>query len=332
MKKLVNNPDHVAAEMAEGMALAFPHLVRQVPGTQGVVRNEAPIQGKVAVVVGGGSGHEPMFLGYTGAGMATAGIAGNVFASPPPRPIFLTAKAAHGGAGVLFLYGNYAGDTLNFDAAVDMLQDEGIEVATVRVTDDIASAPFANRDRRRGIAGNLFVFKIAGARAEEGAPLAVVTQAAAKANDNTRSMGIALSSCIIPASGKPIFQLGEDEIELGMGIHGEPGEVRSKISSADEVTAQIVSRILADMPVTGGEEVAVLVNGLGATPICELYIMFRAVQQLLNEKDIGICRSYVGNYASSLDMAGCSVTVMKLDSELKRLLLAPANTPALVQV
>ena len=332
LKKLINHVDRVAVDAVEGLALAFPHLLRQIKGISAVVRRDAPVAGKVAVIVGGGSGHEPMFLGYVGPGLASGGVAGNVFASPPPRPIVLTAKAAHGNSGVLFLYGNYAGDVLNFDAAAEMLEDEDIRVMSVRVTDDVASAPVEEKHRRRGVAGDLFVFKVAGARAEERGTLTEVAAVAQKANDHTRSMGVALTSCTIPASGKAIFDLPEDEIEMGLGLHGEPGQTRTKLLPADQIARQLVSRIVADLSPRHGDEVAVLLNGLGATPVCELFIMFREVKECLDSLGLSICRSYVGNYATSLDMAGCSVSIMKLDSELKRLLLAPANSPAFVQI
>ncbi len=332
MKKLINDPRKVALEAIEGLALAFPQYLRMVNGRQAVVRTAAPIPGKVTVVTGGGSGHEPMFAGYVGRGMADASVAGNVFASPPPPPIYETAELAHGGAGVLFIYGNYSGDILNFEIAAEMLQDDNISVATVRVADDVASAPPERKAERRGIAGDLFVIKVAGARAEEGGTLQEVAAAAEKANDNTRSMGVALSSCVIPASGRPIFDLPENEMEVGMGLHGEPGVQRGPILTADELAAEILSLILVDLPYRSGDEVAVLVNGLGATPLSELFIVFRSVSQLLKDAGPLAVRSYVGNYASSLDMAGCSVTLMRLDPELKRLLLAPAECPALVQV
>jgi dihydroxyacetone kinase-like protein len=232
----------------------------------------------------------------------------------------------------LFVYGNYSGDVLNFEIAAEMLQDDNISVATVRVADDVASAPPERKGERRGIAGDLFVIKVAGARAEEGGTLQEVAAAAEKANENTRSMGVALSSCIIPASGRPIFDLPENEMEVGMGLHGEPGVQRGPMLTADEVAAEIVRRILADLPAKSGDELAVLVNGLGATPLSELFIVFRAVSRLMEDAGLSAVRSYVGNYASSLDMAGCSVTLMRLDPELKRLLLAPAECPALVQV
>jgi dihydroxyacetone kinase-like protein len=331
LKKLINDPNEVAQEAIEGLALAFPQYIRKLAGHQAVVRREAPVLGKVTILTGGGSGHEPMFAGYVGRGMADASVAGNVFASPPPPPICATAKASHGGAGVLFIYGNYSGDVLNFDVAADMLQSE-IPVATVRVSDDVASGAPDRRAERRGIAGDLFVIKVAGARAEERASLEEVAAAAEKANENTRTMGVALSSCVIPASGTPIFELPEEEMEIGMGLHGEPGVQRGPMLPADQLAGEIVHRILADLPNEPGDEFAVLVNGLGATPLSELFIVFRAVSRQLKEAGFLVVRSYVGNYASSLDMAGCSITLMRLDSELKRLLLAPAECPALVQV
>jgi len=332
LKKLLNNPNNVALEAVRGLALAYPQYVRQLAGLQAVARCQAPTAGKVAVVTGGGSGHEPMFLGYVGSGLADASVAGNVFASPPPKPIYETAKAVHGGAGVLFLYGNYSGDVLNFDMAAEMLKADGIPVLTVRVADDVASAPLQNREERRGIAGDLFVIKAASARAEEGASLEEVGSTAAKANENTRSIGVALSSCIIPASGRPIFEIGENEIEVGMGVHGEPGISRQTLPTAARLAADMVQRLLADLQPHDRDEVAVLVNGLGGTPLSELFVMYHSIHPLLLAAGLQVFRSYVGNYVSSLDMAGCSITVMRLDNELKRLLLAPAESPAFVQV
>jgi dihydroxyacetone kinase-like protein len=332
VKKLINHPDRVASETIEGLALAFPQYLRQLEGWPCVLRRTSPQTGKVAILTGGGSGHEPMFAGFTGRGMADASVAGNIFTSPPPPPIVALAKAVHGGAGVLFIYGNYAGDVLNFDMAADILRDDGIAVETVLVTDDVASAPVDRIASRRGIAGDLLVIKIAGGLAEQGANLAEVAAAARHANENIRTMGVALSSCIIPASGRPIFELGETEMEVGMGIHGEPGVERGTVKTADELAANMVERILADLAFAQGSEVAVLINGLGATPLGELFIVFRSVARLLHSAGLDICKSYVGNYVSSLEMAGCSVSLMRLDAELKRLMLAPAETPALVQV
>jgi dihydroxyacetone kinase len=332
LKKLINDPNQVVRESIEGLTLAYPQYVRQVEGLQAVVRRDAPVRNKVAVLTGGGSGHEPMFAGFVGRGLADGSVAGNIFTSPPPAPIVGTAKAIHGGAGVLFLYGNYSGDTLNFDMAAEMLDADGIQVNTVRITDDVASAPTDQQAERRGIAGDFFVIKAAGARAEQGAALSEVTAAAEEANQNTRTMGIALSSCIIPASGRPIFDISEQDMELGMGLHGEPGIQRGPMRPADEVARQIVEAILADMPMGRGTEVAVMVNGMGATPLAELFIIFRAASRILSAAGISIVRSYVGNFATSLEMAGCSVTLMRLTSRLKPLLLAPGESPALVQV
>lgn len=331
MKKLINDPDAVASEAIEGLALAYPQYLRKLDGVMAVVRRDAPVAGKVAVLTGGGSGHDPMFSGFVGRGWADGSIAGNIFTSPPPPPIYKAAKAIHGGAGVLFLYGNYAGDVLNFDMAAEMLAAEDIRVSTVRITDDVASAPPERRSERRGIAGDFFVIKVASARAEEQVGLDQVTAVAEKANENTRSMGVALTSCVIPASGRPIFQISESDMEIGMGLHGEPGVQRGPILPADEVATDMMKRILADLPAKAGDEVAVLVNGLGATPLGELFIMFRAASRCLKDAGLTVARTYVGNIASSLEMAGCSFTVMRLDAELKRLLLAPAESPALVQ-
>ena len=332
MKKLINDANQVARETIEGLALAFPHCLRQLEGIQAVVRRDAPIRNRVAVLTGGGSGHEPMFAGFVGRGLAHGSVAGNIFASPPPAPIIATAKAIHGGVGVLFIYGNYSGDILNFDLAAEMLKAEDIRVKTVRVIDDVASAPPDHKEERRGIAGDFCVIKAAGARAEEGASLEEVTAAAKEASENTRTMGIALSSCVIPASGRPIFDISDEDMELGMGLHGEPGIQRGHMKTAEETAQQIVGRILEDLPFQQNSEAAVLVNGLGATPLAELFIVFRTVHRLLGQSGISIARAYVGNFATSLEMSGCSVTLMRLTPLLKRLVLAPAESPALVQV
>ncbi len=332
MKKLINDPNAVALETIEGLALAYPQILRKLDGVQAVARCDAPVAGKVAVLTGGGSGHDPLFAGYVGRGLADASVAGNIFASPPPMPIIRTAKQIHSGRGILFLYGNYSGDILNFDMAAEELIADGIEVVTVRISDDVASAPLDRRDQRRGIAGDIFVVKVACAAAEELLDLPAVAAAAEKANENTRSMAVALSSCIIPASGKPIFDISETEMELGMGLHGEPGVERGPLRPASEVAEFLVSHILADLQASSGEEVAVLINGFGATPMGELLIIFRSVHQLLEKAGIKIFRSYVGNFAGSLDMAGCSVTLMRLDADLKRWLSVPCEGPGLVQV
>ena len=331
MKKLINSADDVATEAMEGFIEAFPQWVTGLEGIRAVVRRDAPILGKVAVVTGGGSGHEPLWWCYVGRGMPDASVAGNIFAAPPPDPIYQTAKAVHGGRGVLFIYGNYSGDVLNFDAAVEMLEAENMPVAVVRTTDDVASAPSDRKGERRGIAGSFFTLKIAAARAEEGGDLKEVKAAAERANLQTRSIALALSSSTIPASGKPIFQLGEDEVGIGMGGHGEPGIYRGPMRRADELAQVMISKILADEAAMPGDDVAVLLNGMGATPQGELLIMYRAVSKLLVEAELNICRAYVGNYCTTLDMTGCSVSIIRLDDELKRLLLAPADSPFFTQ-
>ena len=333
MKKLINDPFAVVDEMIDGYIAAHPDLVKRGEGGNGraVVRANAPIAGKVGVIIGGGSGHEPAFMGYVGEGSADGCPVGNVFASPPPDPILATTRAVNGGAGIVYSYGNYSGDVMNFDMAAEFAAIEGIDVKTVLVTDDVASAPKGSEDERRGIAGGFFVFKVTAARAAEMATLDEVEVTARKANARTRTMGVALAACTVPAAGRPTFSLGEDEMEIGLGIHGEPGMRRGPIESADKVSDSLLNAILADMPIASGERVAVLVNGLGATPAMELYIMFRHVAARLKERGITIHRSYVGEYVTSLEMAGASITLMHLDDELARLVDAPARTPMFVQ-
>ncbi len=331
MKKLINDPYAVVDEMLEGFVGAHPRHVKLVH-PRGVVRAAGPKPGKVGVLIGGGSGHEPAFLGYVGEGGADGVAVGNVFASPSPDPILAVTRAINGGAGVLYSYGNYQGDIMNFGMAAELAGMEGISVETVLVTDDVASSSTAEVARRRGIAGDFFVFKIASAKAESMASLAEVRAAAEKANACTRTMGVALSSCTVPAAGKPIFAMGEDEMEIGLGIHGEPGARRGKIEPADAVVEAMVSRVVEDLPFTSGDEVAVLVNGLGATPVEELYLVYRRVWELLKDQGITVYRPYVGEYATSLEMAGASITLMKMNDELKRLLDAPAESPFFVQL
>ncbi len=327
MKKLINDPLKVTDEMVEGLTSAFPNIVKKISGFNVVVRKDAPIKGKVGIVAGGGSGHEPFWLGYTGKGFIDATVVGAIFSSPTPDPIYESFKATNGGSGVIYILGNYSGDKMNFGIAAEMAGAEGIKIDSSQVTDDVASAPKGSEDKRRGIAGNFFVLKIAGARAEEMATLEEVKAVAQKANANLRTMGVALAPCTIPAAGKPHFVLGEDEMELGMGIHGEPGIERTKLKTADEVTNYLTKKILEDLPFKSGNEVAVMVNGLGATPLLELLIMFRRLKQILDGSKIKIYRSFVGNYSTSLEMAGASITLLRLDDELKRLLDAPASTP-----
>lgn len=329
-KKLINAVDRIIPEMIEGMLGAHPDILRGA-GTTGraVVAVNGPRAGKVGVVVGGGSGHEPAFAGYVGRGLADASAIGNVFASPSPAFILDAAQQVENGAGIVFLYGNYNGDVMNFDMAVDELNRQGTPVRSVAVTDDVASAPNDRMGERRGIAGDFFVFKIAGAAADRMMGLDEVHRLARHANAMTRTMGVALSACSLPQTGKLNFEIGEDEMEIGMGLHGEPGIRRAKVETADEVASDLIEAILADLPVAAGEEVALLVNGLGATTYIELYLLHRKARLLLEARGIRIHHSWVGEYATSLEMAGASITVMKLDGELKPLLDHPCHTVAL---
>lgn len=333
MKKLINDPYAFVDEMLDGVVRAHPGRLKLVgPDKRAVVRADAPVAGKVAICTGGGSGHLPVFMGYVGKGLVDGCSIGNVFSSPSPDQMLEATRATHGGAGVLYLFGNYNGDKLNFGMAAEMAEMEDIHVETVLVSDDVASAPKGQEERRRGVAGLFFAYKIAGARAEEGASLAEVKAAAELALANTRSMGIALSPCTIPAVGRPSFEIGEDEMEIGMGIHGEPGVRRGKLESADQVVDALLDPILDELALKSGDWVAVLVNGLGATPKEELYILFRRVHQRLSDLGVQVHHDpYVGEYATSMEMAGASLTIMKMNDELKRLLDAPAASPFFAQ-
>jgi len=331
MKKVINNAEQVVEEMLQGIVLAHPQYVKRVEGFDVIVRANSPVQGKVALVSGGGSGHEPSHGGYVGRGMLDGAVAGAVFTSPTPDQVYEAVKAVDGGKGVLLVIKNYTGDVMNFDMAAEMADADGIKVAKVVVNDDVAVENSTWTTGRRGIAGTVFVHKIAGAKAEKGADLAEVQKVAEKVIANVRSMGMALSPCTVPAAGKPSFVLAENEVEIGMGIHGEPGTHRETIRTADETAEHLLNKILADIAIKAGDEVAVMVNGLGGTPLMELYVVNRKVAAMLAEKNIKTVKTYVGNYMTSLEMAGFSITVLKLDSELKELLLAPADTPALVQ-
>lgn len=328
MKKLMNKAENFAQETVEGIVLAHPESLKMVDGSwHCLVRADEKKPGKVAIATGGGSGHLPVFLGYVGYGLADGVTVGNVFASPSAEAMYEVDKAIHAGAGVLHLYGRYGGDIMNFGMAADLAAMEDIEVTEVLVTDDIASAPKGEEERRRGVAGLVFAYKVAGAAAEEMLSLAEVTRIAQKAVDHTRTMGVALTPCIVPEVGKATFSIGEQEMEIGMGIHGEPGINRTALRSVDEVVTEITEKILADLPYRRGDEVAVLVNGLGGTPKEELYLAYRKLHQLLQEQGISIHRKYIGEYATSLEMAGMSVSLLKLDDELKRLIDAPCYSP-----
>ena len=323
MKKLINDPFDAVDEMVDGFVAAHADVVRLV-GERVVARHPAPTP-KVGLVIGGGSGHEPAFLGYVGAGLADAAALGNVFAAPSPDVCLEAIRAASTGMGVLLSYGNYAGDILNFGLAAQEASAEGIEVRTVVVTDDVASAPPDETRRRRGIAGDLIVFKCAGAMAERGASLDEVERVARATNAATRTMGVALSPCEVPGAGRLSFELGDDEMEIGLGLHGEPGVRRGALMSADETAQVLVDTILADLERPSGHVVALLVNGLGGTAQLDLYILYRAARRALERAGNTVNRSLVGNFITSLEMGGASVTVTTLDAELTELLDAPAH-------
>lgn len=330
MKKIINDPNNVVEEMLEGMVAAHPQYLNRIQGFDVLVRSDKKTD-KVALVSGGGSGHEPAHAGYVGKGMLDGAVAGAVFTSPTPDQVYEAIKAVDCGKGVLLVIKNYTGDVLNFEMAAEMAAADGIDVEKVVVNDDVAVENSTWTTGRRGIAGTIFIHKIAGAKAEQGASLKEVKDVAEKVIANTRSMGMALAPCTVPAAGKPSFVLAEDEMEIGMGIHGEPGTHREKIKPADEIVFDLVEKIMAEGIYHEGDEVAVMVNGLGATPLMELYIANRKVNELLKGHKLNIVKTFVGNYMTSLEMAGFSISLIKLDAETKELLLAPANTPALVQ-
>jgi dihydroxyacetone kinase-like protein len=330
MKKIINAPANVVDEMLNGISLAYPQYVRRLPGTGVLVRANAP-QPKVALVSGGGSGHEPSHGGFVGKGMLDAAVAGAMFTSPTPDQVFEAIKAVDGGKGVLLVIKNYTGDVLNFEMAAEMADAEGIKVDKVIMNDDVAVENSTWTSGRRGIAGTLFIHKLAGAKAEAGGTLEEVKAVAEKVIANVRSMGMAISPCTVPEAGKPSFTLSEDEMEIGIGIHGEPGTHREALRPADEIVDQLLDKIFADISIGDGDEVAVLVNGLGATPLSELFIINRRIAEVFAGKGIKIARTTVGNYMTSLEMGGFSISVLKLDAELKELLLAQADTPAFVQ-
>ena len=332
MKKLINGVDNVVDEMLNGMTAAFPQYIERVPGTDVVARTGAKKTDKVVLISGGGSGHEPAHGGYVGKGMLDAAVAGAVFTSPTPDQVYEAIQATECGKGALLIIKNYTGDVMNFEMAADMAADEDIVVDKVVVADDVAVENSTWTTGRRGIAGTVFVHKIAGACAETGADLPEVKRVAEKVIANVRSMGMAVSPCTVPAVGKPGFELADDEVEIGIGIHGEPGTHREKISSVNNTVDHLVGKILDEGIYAEGDEVAVMVNGMGATPLSELFIANLRVKEILDEKKITIAKTVVGNYMTSLDMAGFSVTLLKLDDELKGFLNAPADTPAYKEV
>jgi phosphoenolpyruvate---glycerone phosphotransferase subunit DhaK len=328
VKKLINSPDQFVDEMIDGILLAHPRELRSAgSGNRSLVRADAPVDGHVGIVTGGGSGHLPLFLGYVGHGLCSGVAVGNVFSSPSSKQILAATREVDSKAGVLYLFGNYGGDVLNFGMAAAMAKAVGIDTRTVLTNDDVASAPPDRRRDRRGVAGMFFAYKCAGALAERGAPLDDVAGVAEEINSRTRTMGVGLSPTILPAAGEPTFTLEEGEIELGIGIHGEPGVRRTAIQPADQIVDELLDRILADLPEDGSDDVAVLVNGLGATPQEELYVMYRRVHQRLSSLSLKVHRVYVGEFATSLEMAGASVSVARLTPKLTELLDAPASSP-----
>ncbi|MFB3880809.1 MAG: dihydroxyacetone kinase subunit DhaK [Armatimonadota bacterium] len=330
MKKILNQPFAYVDEMLEGLCAAHPDYYRQLGAERRVIaRPDAPISGKVGIVSGGGSGHLPIFTGYVGRGLLDACAIGDVFSSPTIDQMADAIRAANGGAGVLRLYGNYRGDILNFDMAGEMVEMEDIRTTTVLVADDVASAAPDQRDQRRGVAGMVYAFKIAGAKADTGADLDAVTAAAQKANDACRSIGVALTPCTIPASGRPTFELPEEAMEIGMGIHGEPGVRRGPVKTADEIADEMLKLLLADMPLGRGDRASVLCNSLGATPPEELYIVYRYVARQLAQLGVTIVMPLVGRLATSMEMTGMSLTLFRLDAELEALLKAPCDCPFL---
>lgn len=328
MKKFINEPENFVDETLEGIVLAHPNQLRVLENNKRVVlRTKEKEEGKVGIVTGGGSGHLPLFLGYVGKGMVDGCAVGNVFASPASSAMADAIRACDKGAGVICLFGNYGGDKMNFKMACEEVEFDDIETTLVIAGDDVLSAPKGEEDKRRGVAGILYGYKIAGAAAERGDNMKDVVDITQRALGNIRTVGFATSPCVIPEVGKPSFSISDDEIEVGMGIHGEKGIGVRKMMSADEVAEFAVEQLLNDMPVERGNEVSVLINGLGATPKEELYIVFRKVSQILIDKGVSVFMPHIGEFATSMEMAGLSVTIFKLDDELKELLKADASTP-----
>ncbi|WP_104166167.1 dihydroxyacetone kinase subunit DhaK [Cryobacterium sp. N22] len=329
MKKLVNDPKNVVDEAVAGFGAAHADIVRVSLDPVFIVRADAPVAGKVGIVSGGGSGHEPLHGGFVGFGMLDAAVPGAVFTSPTPDPILAATKAVDGGAGVLHIVKNYTGDVLNFETAADLAEADEIEVRTVIVNDDVAVKDSLYTAGRRGVAGTVLVEKIAGAAAERGDDLTAVATVAEKVIGQVRSMGVALTPCVVPHAGEPSFTLADDEIEIGIGIHGEPGRERIKLEPADAIVDRILGPILDDIPYASGDKVLLFVNGMGGTPQVELYIVFRRAAEVLAERGIEVTRTLVGNFTTSLEMQGMSITVLKLDDELTALWDAPVHTAAL---
>jgi dihydroxyacetone kinase-like protein len=329
MKKLINHPEDVVSESLAGVAAAHADLVKVYHSPNYIVRIDAPIQGKVGIVSGGGSGHEPMHGGFVGRGMLDAACPGQIFTSPTPDQMEAATKAVGGGAGVLYIVKNYTGDIMNFEMAAELCQAEGIEVESVIINDDVAVEDSLYTAGRRGVGATVLAEKICGAAAERHYDLQRVAAICRQVNDNGRSMGMALTSCTVPSAGKPTFDIGQDEMELGIGIHGEPGRQRLPLKTAREITAMMAEAIIADLPYNSGDRVITLVNGMGGTPLIELYVVYHELAQICQARGLTIVRRLVGNYITSLEMAGCSITLLKADDELIGLWDDPVHTPAL---
>jgi dihydroxyacetone kinase-like protein len=329
MKKLINSPDNVVVDALHGFAKAHGDLVKVQFDPNFIVRAGAPIKNKVAVISGGGSGHEPMHGGFVGKGMLDAACPGAVFTSPTPDQMLAATKAVDGGKGTLHIVKNYTGDVMNFDLAAEMARADGLQIESVVIDDDVAVKDSTWTAGRRGVGATILAEKICGAAAEAGKSLAEVRDLCKKVNSQARSMGMALTSCTVPHVGKPTFDLPEDEMEVGVGIHGEPGRTRMKLKSADEIVALLMEPIISDLPYRSGDEVLLFVNGLGGTPLIELYIVYRKAAEIAEKAGLKITRNFVGSYITSLEMAGTSITLLKMDAELTKLWDAPVHTPAL---
>jgi phosphoenolpyruvate---glycerone phosphotransferase subunit DhaK len=329
MKKLINDPADVVKEALQGVAEAHGDRLRVMTDPNVVVRADAPVQGKVGLVSGGGSGHEPMHGGFVGMGMLDAACPGEVFTSPTPDQMQVATKAVNGGAGVLHIVKNYTGDILNFEMAADLAREDGIEVESVVIDDDVAVQDSLYTAGRRGVGTTILAEKICGAAAEQRRSLAEVADLCRKVNANGRSMGMALTSCTVPAAGKPTFELGATEMEIGIGIHGEPGRERKAVAPAREVVEMLATPIVDDLPFSSGDRVLAFVNSMGGTPLIELYIVYNDLYRFLSDRGIEISRNLIGPYITSLEMQGCSITLLKLDDELTALWDAPVNTPGL---
>jgi len=331
MKKLVNDPEDVVDEMLDGLVAERPDSLRRVPDSNILVREDAPVEGKVAVTSGGGSGHEPAFAGYIGEGFLDGAASGEVFTSPTPDMFETLVRSVDAGEGVVVIINNYDGDIMNLDTAVEMIEMEGdIDIETVMIDDDVAVEDSEFTTGRRGVAGATFALKVASAKAAQGADLKTVAETARAAIDRIGTMSMALTPCVTPEKGEPTFTLDEDEMEIGIGLHGEPGVERTELASADGITDRLLDGVLDDLDPSG--EVATIVNGTGGTPLMELYVVNRRLRERLDDADLDHWRAWVGEYMSSLDMCGCSVTVMDVDEEFKELLAAPADSPGMTVV